>query len=144
MQLIESTLHVVQPLMEAGLDSLGAVELRNALGAKFGIELPASTTLDYPTVSALAAHLAARIAANASRAASSEGGYSTDAASQAALSAYSSTWSSVGPNPADSAAHDVPCACFPCVEVTRRLTAEGANVFRSLALISWWCLHETM
>jgi acyl carrier protein len=28
-----------QPLAEAGLDSLGAVELCNALGARFGIEL---------------------------------------------------------------------------------------------------------
>ena len=116
-----STLHVVQPLMEAGLDSLGAVELRNALGAKFGIKLPATTTLDYPTVSALAAHLAARIAADASRDASSEGGYSTDAASQAALSAFGSTWSSVGPNSADSSAHDVARACSLCIWLTPRV-----------------------
>ena len=44
--------------MEAGLDSLGAVELRNALSAKFGLELPATVTLDFPSVAALAAHLA--------------------------------------------------------------------------------------
>lgn len=43
--------------MEAGLDSLGAVELRNALGAKFGTELPATVTFDYPSVSALARFL---------------------------------------------------------------------------------------
>lgn len=48
----------MQPLMEAGLDSLGAVELRNALSAKFGLELPATVTLDFPSVAALAAHLA--------------------------------------------------------------------------------------
>ncbi len=48
----------MQPLMEAGLDSLGAVELHNALGTKFGLELPATITLDFPSIAALAAHLA--------------------------------------------------------------------------------------
>ena len=46
-----------QPLMAAGLDSLGAVELRNALAAAFGTELPPTVTLDYPTVSALAGYI---------------------------------------------------------------------------------------
>jgi len=49
---------LLQPLMEAGLDSLGAVELRNALTTKFGIELPATVTLDFPTINALAEHMA--------------------------------------------------------------------------------------
>ena len=48
-----------QPLMEAGLDSLGAVELRNALGARFSIELAPTVTFDYPSIAALAGHLAA-------------------------------------------------------------------------------------
>ena len=43
-----------QPLMEAGLDSIGAVELRNAVSAKFGVELPATVTFDYPSAGALA------------------------------------------------------------------------------------------
>jgi acyl carrier protein len=43
-----------EPLMAAGLDSLGALQLRNALVQQFGIELPATTTLDFPTISALA------------------------------------------------------------------------------------------
>ena len=54
-----------QPLMEAGLDSLGAVELRNALTTQFGIELPATLTLDYPTVAALADFIAAKISSPA-------------------------------------------------------------------------------
>ena len=49
-----------QPLMEAGLDSLGAVELRNALGAEFDAELPATVTFDYPSVSDLASFLAGK------------------------------------------------------------------------------------
>lgn len=45
------------PLMDAGLDSLGAVEFRAELAAAFGVELAPTAVLDYPTVSALAAHI---------------------------------------------------------------------------------------
>ncbi len=47
-----------QPLMEAGLDSLGAAELRNALGSEFGTDLPATVTFDYPSIAELASFLA--------------------------------------------------------------------------------------
>ncbi len=46
---------------QAGLDSLGAVELRNAVGSKFDIDLPATAVFDYPTASALADHIKARM-----------------------------------------------------------------------------------
>jgi acyl carrier protein len=42
-----------RPLHEMGLDSLMAVELRNALGASLGRKLPAAVLFDYPTLNAL-------------------------------------------------------------------------------------------
>ena len=46
---------------QVGLDSLGAVELRNAVTAAFGISLPVTVTFDYPTVAALAGFVASRM-----------------------------------------------------------------------------------
>lgn len=46
-----------QPLMEAGLDSLGAVELRDRVAAAFNTEIPATLTFDYPSVSAMSQYL---------------------------------------------------------------------------------------
>ena len=42
---------------QAGLDSLGAVELRNAIAARFGVALPATVAFDFPTASALAGYV---------------------------------------------------------------------------------------
>ena len=48
-----------EPLMEAGLDSLAAIELTNQLSQSLGdgVVLSATTLFDHPTVSQLAAHL---------------------------------------------------------------------------------------
>ncbi|MEN8129657.1 MAG: type I polyketide synthase [Pseudomonadota bacterium] len=46
---------------DLGLDSLVAVELKNALEARFRIPLPTSLVFDYPSIPVLAAHLSAQI-----------------------------------------------------------------------------------
>ena len=45
------------PLKEAGLDSLMAVELRNALARSVGASLPATLLFDHPSLGALTAYL---------------------------------------------------------------------------------------
>ena len=47
---------------QAGLDSLGAVEFRNAVSAAFPVQLSATAAFDYPTAAALAAHISAELA----------------------------------------------------------------------------------
>ena len=44
------------PLMNAGLDSLAAVELRSALSAHFGTDLPATFAFDYPSLQVCGLH----------------------------------------------------------------------------------------
>lgn len=59
------------PLMEAGLDSLGAIRLRSALATKFGMELSPTVIFDYPTIYSLTQHLIAcsmtQVSVNASQ-----------------------------------------------------------------------------
>lgn len=42
-----------QPLMEAGIDSLGATELQQKIADTLGIDLPSTLVFDYPTVDAM-------------------------------------------------------------------------------------------
>ena len=40
-------------IIQAGVDSLAAVELRNSLSTMFAISLPATLIFDYPTIAAI-------------------------------------------------------------------------------------------
>ena len=53
-----------QPLLEAGLDSLGALELQSSVGQAFHMQLPATTIFDHPTVHALSKYVYTQVALN--------------------------------------------------------------------------------
>jgi acyl carrier protein len=50
-----------RPLKELGVDSLIAVELRNALGRRAGATLPATLAFDYPTPTAMAKYVLEKV-----------------------------------------------------------------------------------
>ena len=52
-----------QPLLDAGLDSLSAVELRNVLAAETGIAMPATVIFDYPCCADLATYITSAVPA---------------------------------------------------------------------------------
>lgn len=68
------------PLMSAGLDSLGSVELANVLTRRFSLQLPGTLIFDYPTVNAIAAYLHSRLKALAPAAASANASATASAA----------------------------------------------------------------
>ena len=49
-----------QLVTQAGLDSLGAVEFRNAVSGAFAMDVPATAAFDYPTIAALAAYISSK------------------------------------------------------------------------------------
>lgn len=85
LELSPDSLLVDRPLGSQGLDSVMAMELRNALERELGLRLPASVVWNHPTVAALAGHLAERVtaAAPADSRSPDEGGRSAEGAPQA-------------------------------------------------------------
>jgi acyl carrier protein len=53
----DSSIHMDTALMDAGVDSLLAVEFRNRLRSELAVSIPATVVFDYPTIAALAQHL---------------------------------------------------------------------------------------
>ena len=51
-----------QPLMEAGIDSLGATELQQKLAESLSIELPSTLVFDYPTIDAMSEFISEQMA----------------------------------------------------------------------------------
>ena len=57
-----------EPLMAAGLDSLGATELVQSLQTAFDVSLPATMVFDYPTVAAMATFISQHVMQGAKQA----------------------------------------------------------------------------
>lgn len=100
--------------MEAGLDSLGSVELRNSLSSRFSVELAPTCTLDYPTVGALAQHIQRLIVPETAA---------------AVTGAIDSAWSGGSESGMDAGVHVVGMSCtYPGV----RLDAYKPSCYRPL------------
>ena len=61
LQVLGSSIGEDDPLMSAGLDSLGSVEFANLLGQKLGLQMPGTLVFDYPSVSAVTDYLASQL-----------------------------------------------------------------------------------
>ncbi|KFG37318.1 putative type I fatty acid synthase, partial [Toxoplasma gondii GAB2-2007-GAL-DOM2] len=61
------------PLQELGIDSLGAVELRNSLSQRLGVKLSATTLFDYPTIRAIIDYIVNQVSGEASAAKATSG-----------------------------------------------------------------------
>ena len=53
-----------QACMQAGLDSLGTVQLHTALADRFGMALPSTALFDYPTASGVARYIMSSLPAS--------------------------------------------------------------------------------
>ncbi|MGB1598260.1 MAG: type I polyketide synthase, partial [Promethearchaeia archaeon] len=52
---------VTEPLIDAGLDSLGAMELRDAVASTIDVELPSTVVFDYPSITAMSGFIVSQL-----------------------------------------------------------------------------------
>lgn len=86
---VYSAMPLLQPLMDAGLDSLGAVELRNSLQARLAVSLPVTVTYDYPSTAALADFIFSQLSATRLQSVASNSALSFPVSSHADVTAFS-------------------------------------------------------
>ena len=55
--MVGHSIHPQEPLMTAGLDSLGGMELRRALAETLSLDLPQTLLYDYQSIAAITGHL---------------------------------------------------------------------------------------
>ena len=63
--MVGHSIHPEEPLMSAGLDSRGGMELRRALGETLGLDLPVTLLYDYQSILAIVAYINSLIEAQA-------------------------------------------------------------------------------
>jgi acyl carrier protein len=76
-QVLGASIGDEEPLMSAGLDSLGSVEFANVLASTLGVAMPSTLVFDYPSVSAVTDFLALQMMRTAVKAVEEEGELST-------------------------------------------------------------------
>lgn len=59
--MVGHSIHPEEPLMSAGLDSRGGMELRRALGDTLGLDLPVTLLYDYQSISAIVGYISSLI-----------------------------------------------------------------------------------
>ena len=69
MQVVGAAIGDDEPLMSAGLDSLGSVEFVNVLSQKLGLQMSSTLVFDYPSVNAVTEFLTAQMLKSAAAAA---------------------------------------------------------------------------
>ena len=77
--MVGHSIHPEEPLMSAGLDSRGAMELRRALGESLGLDLPVTLLYDYQSILAIVTYINSLVEAQAQAQAQVDGGVEAEA-----------------------------------------------------------------
>jgi hypothetical protein len=119
--------------MDAGLDSLGAVELGNAIEASVGLALPSTVVFDYPTGAALVEYLQSQLPSGGGDDEQAGGSSSNSSAAPAAAGSI------VGASPAAAAVPEGAAAArlavTACCQRTPRSAAVSAQAVDAVSAV---------